>query len=99
MCRGGPKPMKKTLLTATAGFALALSNFASAQSSDHRAIAAAGAALDAGTPSSGSGTARTVGWVQGAAAAGAPALISSFIAVSPTQTDLPQLRSRSALGR
>jgi hypothetical protein len=89
MCRGGPKPMKKTLLTATAGFALVLSNFASAQSSDHRAIAAAGAALDAGTPSSGSGTARTVGWVQGAADAGAPALISSFIAVSPTQTDLP----------
>jgi len=99
MCRGGPKPMKKTLLTATAGFALALSNFASAQSSDHRAIAAAGAALDAGTPSSGSGTARAVGWVQGAADAGAPALISSFIAVSPTQTGLPQLRSRSALGR
>jgi hypothetical protein len=85
----GRKAMKKTLLTAIAGFALALSNFAFAQSSDHKVVAAAWAALDVSTPSSDSGTVRMIGWVEGDADAGAPPLISSFIAVSATQTGLP----------
>lgn len=81
--------MKKTLFTAIAGFALALSNFAFAQSSDHQVVADAWAVLDASTPSSDSGMVRTIGWVEGDATADAPPLISSFIAVSATQTGLP----------
>ena len=81
--------MKKTLLAVAAGLALAFANSAFAQSTDDKVIAAAWAAVDASTPSSGSATARTIGWVEGEADADAPPLISTFIAVSPTQTGLP----------
>jgi hypothetical protein len=81
--------MKKTLLTVAAGLALAFSSSAFAQSSDDKVIAAAWAAFDASTPSSDSGTAQTIGWLEGEADAEAPPLISSFIAVSGTQTGLP----------
>jgi len=81
--------MKKTLLTVAAGLALAYSSSALAQSTDDKVIAAAWAAVDASTPSSNSATARTIGWVEGETEADAPPLISTFIAVSPTQTGLP----------
>jgi hypothetical protein len=81
--------MTKTLLTVAAGLALAFSSFAFAQSSDDKVIAAAWAAVDASTPSSNSGTARIIGWVEGDTDTDAPPLISTFIAVSPTQTGLP----------
>ena len=81
--------MKKTLLTVAAGIALAFSNSAFAQSSDDEVITAAWAAFDASTPSSDSGTAQTIAWLEGEAGADAPPLISSFIAVSGTQTGLP----------
>jgi hypothetical protein len=81
--------MKKTLLAVAAGLALAFSSFALAQSSNDQVIAAALAAVDAGTPTSDSGTARTIGWVEGDTDADAPPVISSFIAVSATQMGLP----------
>jgi hypothetical protein len=81
--------MKKTLLTVASALALAFSNAAFAQSSDDKVIAAAWAAVDASAPSSDSGTARTIGWIEGDTDADAPPLISTFIAVSGTQTGLP----------
>jgi hypothetical protein len=81
--------MKKTLFAVATGFALVLSSSAFAQSSDHKIITAAWAAVEASTSSSDSGTAETIGWVAGDTDAGAPPLISSFIAVSGTQTGLP----------
>jgi hypothetical protein len=81
--------MKKTLLTVAAGLALAFSSSAFAQSTDDKVIAAAWAAVDASTPSSNSATARMIGWLEGETDADAPPLISTFIAVSPTQTGLP----------
>jgi hypothetical protein len=81
--------MKKTLLTVAAGFAFAFASSAFGQSSDDKTIAAAWAAVDASTPSSNSATAQTIGWVEGDTGADAPALISSFVAVSGTQTGLP----------
>jgi hypothetical protein len=81
--------MKKTLLTVAAGLALAFASSAFAQSSDDKAVAAAWAAVDASTLSSDGATAQTIGWVEGDTEAGAPPLISTFIAVSGTQTGLP----------
>ena len=81
--------MKTTLLIVAAGFALAFASAAFAQSTDDKVVTASWAAVDASTPSSNSATAQTIGWVEGDADAGAPPLISSFVAVSGTQTGLP----------
>jgi hypothetical protein len=81
--------MNKTLLAVAAGLALAFASSAFAQSTDDKVIVAAWAAVDASTPPSSRATARTIGWVEGEADADAPPLISTFIAVSPTETGLP----------
>jgi hypothetical protein len=83
--------MTKTLLRVAVGLALVVASSAFAQSSsdNDKVIAAAWAAADASTPSSDRATAQTIGWVEGDPDADAPPLISSFIAVSATQTGLP----------
>jgi hypothetical protein len=81
--------MKKTLLTVAAGLALVFASSAFGQSTDDKVVAAAWSAVDASAPSSETATAQPIAWVEGDTDAGAPPLISSFIAVSGTQMGLP----------